>query len=72
MLIGHPAWPPPALLGGAFYVDTGGREAVKWLGLRDAGVRLGSARQRRIYLAVLATFIIVGGLAIALAIAELA
>lgn len=43
MLREHPLWPIAALVGGAFYVDTGGREAFKWLGLRGAAVRPGSA-----------------------------
>ncbi len=72
MLIAHPLWPVAALVGGAIYVDTGGREAFKWLGLREEGVRLGSAGQRRLYVGTLITFVIVGGLAIATAIIELA
>ena len=72
MLIGHPAWPFAALLGGGLHIDTGGREAFKWLGLRDAGIRLGSVSQRRLYVGTLISFILVGGLAIAIALIELA
>ena len=63
--------PIAALSGGAFYVDTGGREAFKWLALRDADVQLGSAGQRRLYVGALIAFVIIGGLGITTAIIEL-
>ena len=72
MLTGHPAWPLAALSGGAFFVDTGGREGFKWLACRDAGLRVGSAGQRRLYIGTLILLIGVGGLAIAMALFELA
>ena len=71
MLIGHSLWPAAALVGGALHIDTGGREAFKWLGLREAGIRLGSAGQQRLYVGTLVVFIVVGGLAVSTAVIEL-
>ncbi|MGI9556369.1 MAG: hypothetical protein ACR2N5_00345 [Solirubrobacterales bacterium] len=47
MLIDTSWWPWVALVAGGVYVDTGGREAAKVLGLRAEGIRVGTERERR-------------------------
>ena len=64
MLINHPWWPYAAMIGGATYVDTGGRETAKVLGLRQQGVRTGSPREHRLVISTFALFLGIGGLAI--------
>ena len=45
MLIDHWLWPYAAVIGGGVFVDAGGREAVKMLGLKERGVQIGSRRE---------------------------
>ena len=62
MLMGHRWWPAACLIAGGAYVDTGGREWAKVLGLRAHGVPIGSARERAVIYAAYA-YLILGGLA---------
>lgn len=48
MFIDHWFWPYAAMIGGGAFVDAGGREAAKVLGLRGQGVRTGSQREHRV------------------------
>ena len=70
MLIDHSWWPYLALIGGSVFVDTGGRQAIKLLGYRREDVRVGTVQDVRRALGVYALFVIVGGVAITLAIIE--
>jgi hypothetical protein len=72
MLADHSWWPQLALLGGAAYVDTGGREAAKLLALRGGGVRVGGEREQRTYLVGTAVMAAAGLAVIAVALRELA
>ena len=47
MLLDHSWWPYAAMIGGGTWVDTGGRELVKVLGLRDQAVRVGTTVEFR-------------------------
>lgn len=70
ILIDHPWWPYAAMIGGGATVDTGGREAAKAFGLRQQGIRTGSAAERRLAWGVFGYMILVGGLALTLGLAE--
>jgi hypothetical protein len=48
MLVGHPWAAPVALIAGGIYLDAGGREASKYIGLRENGVGVGSSRERAV------------------------
>lgn len=48
MLMGDPRAVPVALIAGGIYLDTGGREAAKFTGLRRNGIGVGSAKERTI------------------------
>ena len=54
MLIDHWLWPYAAMIGGGAFVDAGGREAAKVLGLKEKSVRVGSQRE---FLAATAAYI---------------
>jgi hypothetical protein len=71
MLLDHSWWPYAGLIGGGVYVDAGGREAVKYLGLRAHGVRVGTVNELRLGFGVFALLIIIGVLMIAISLAEL-
>ena len=49
MLINHPLWPMIALVGGAIYFDTAGREAAKILSFKHGGIKIGSPTQHRLF-----------------------
>ena len=51
MVIDHSWWPVISLIGGAIYLDTSGREAVKNLTFRHEGIRVGTAKQRQLFFA---------------------
>ena len=51
MLADHKAWPMLALLGGAIYLDTSGREAAKILSFRHEGMPMGTEKQQRVFFA---------------------
>ena len=71
MLIDGAWWPYLALIGGAVYLDTGGRQAIKLLGYRTEGVRVGTSQAVRRALGVYAVFVILGSIAIAMALIEI-
>lgn len=64
MLIDHAWWPYAAMIGGGAFVDTGGREAAKLMGLRQHGVRVGSPLEWRLGMGTFTYFMVAGGLAI--------
>ena len=70
MLTDNSWWPYLALIGGAVYIDTGGRQAIKLLGYRNEGVRVGTNQAVRRALTVYAVFLIVGLIAIVAALLE--
>ena len=61
MILDNSAWPLFALIGGAIYLDTAGREAVKNLSFKHEGVRMGSPKQYRLFFS---TYIIMAVLGI--------
>ncbi len=71
MLVDNDWWPYLALIGGAVYLDTGGRQAIKLLGYRQEGVRVGTSQAVRLALAVYAVFVIVGAIVISIALIEI-
>ena len=60
MLIDHSWWPYVAMIGGGLAADTGGREIVKYLGLRKHGVRMGTPTERRLLFSVMGLLSLVG------------
>jgi hypothetical protein len=60
MLVHHPWWPCLALVAGAVYVDTAGREAAKVLGLHTQGVKTGSRSEARLYFAFMGIMLLIG------------
>ncbi len=71
MLIDHSWWPYAALVGGGVWVDTGGREAAKWIGLRQHGEQLGSSTDQRVYIGGLCAIVALGVVAIVAGLVEL-
>lgn len=71
MLVGFDGWPYLGLLGGGAYIDAGGREAAKVLGLKAGKVRVGSPSALRLALAVFAFLIFAGLVMIAASLAAL-
>ncbi len=69
MLMNHWFWPYMALIGGGAFVDAGGREAAKVLGLNQKGVSTGSRREQRIIAGAFVFITAVGCLAIAVSLA---
>lgn len=63
MIINHQWWPILSLIGGAIYLDTSGREAVKNLSFRHEGFKTGTDRQQRIFFA---SYVVMAVIAIAL------
>ena len=51
MIANHGWWPVFALIGGAIYLDTAGREAAKILSFRHEGIKLGTPTQQKIFFA---------------------
>ena len=49
MIIDHNWWPIVALIGGAIYLDTSGREAAKNISFRHEGIRVGSEKQKSVF-----------------------
>ena len=60
MIIENNWWPIVALVGGAIYFDTAGREAAKILSLRKEGFRLGTPTQQRIFFSSYIVMAIIG------------
>lgn len=63
MIIDHKSWPIVALIGGAIYLDTSGREAAKYISLRHEGVKMGTEKQQRIFFS---TYMVMAVIAIVL------
>ncbi len=61
MVINNSAWPLIAFFGGAIYLDTAGREAVKILSFKHEGIRIGSPNQHKVFFS---TYFIMAVLAI--------
>ena len=72
ILLDHAWWPFVAMIGGGVFVDTGGREWAKYLGLRQEGVRTGSPSEQRALVIAYAGMILVGAIAIVAGLAEAA
>lgn len=70
ILLDHSWWPFAALIGGGVFVDTGGREWAKYLGLRQGGVRTGTPSERRALVIVYIIMIVVGAIAITAGLVE--
>ena len=51
MIINHEWWPIVSLIGGAIYLDTSGREAVKNISFRHEGIRTGTEKQKKVFFA---------------------
>ena len=51
MIINHEWWPIVSLIGGAIYLDTSGREAVKNISFRHEGIKTGTDKQQRTFFA---------------------
>ena len=71
MIIDHNWWPIAALVGGAIYLDTSGREAMKIISLRKEGFRLGSKNQQRVFFGSYIVMAIIGLFLIGYAISNL-
>ena len=63
MIIDHEWWPVVALIGGAIYFDTSGREAAKYISLRHEGIKMGTEKQQRIFFS---TYIVMAVISIGL------
>ena len=63
LVIDHDWWPIVALVGGAVYLDTAGREAIKHLVFRHEGYRVGTESQQRLFFA---SFFVMAAIAIPL------
>ena len=70
ILADHSWWPFVAMIGGGVFVDTGGREWAKYLGLRQEGVRTGSPSEQRALVIAYVAMIVVGALAIVAGLVE--
>ena len=51
MITNHGWWPIISLIGGAIYLDTAGREAMKNLSFRHEGIRVGTEKQQKTFFA---------------------
>ena len=71
MLFSHAVWPYLALIGGALYLDTGGRQYLKLAGLKAEGVRVGTRQNVRLALSVYLSFIAAGFAAIGIGLWQL-
>jgi len=49
MIFNHELWPIMSLIGGAIYLDSSGREAVKNISFRQEGVKTGTIKQQKIF-----------------------
>lgn len=72
MIIDHNWWPIVALIGGAIYLDTSGREAAKHISFRREGVRAGTEKQKSVFFGSYMLMAIIGVVLIAYSVKELA
>ena len=70
MLMNHAFWPYAAMIGGGVFVDAGGREAAKVLGLKGNGVRVGSRRNSLVAMAAYIYLVAAGCLSIGIGLFE--
>ena len=63
MIANHGWWPIISLIGGAIYLDTAGREAMKNLSFRHEGLRVGTEKQQKTFFA---SYLVMGVVAIVL------
>ena len=70
MLIDHWSWPYAAMISGGAFVDAGGREAFKVLGLTEQGVRVGSRGEFLLAMTVYAYLVAAGSLSIGIGLLE--
>ena len=49
MITDYKFWPIASLVGGAIYLDTSGREAVKIISFRHEGIKIGTEKQQKIF-----------------------
>ena len=71
MIIDNDWWPIIALVGGAIYLDTSGREAMKIISFRKEGVRLGTKKQQRVFFGSYIVMAIIGLILICFSVSEL-
>ena len=60
MIIDHHWWQIIALIGGAIYFDTSGREAAKFLSLKKEGIKLGTIKQQQMFFSSYIAMAVVG------------
>jgi len=60
MIFDHAWWPIVALLGGAIYFDTSGREAAKNISFKKEGIRLGNEKQQKVFFASYILMAVIG------------
>jgi len=72
MIIDHNWWPIVALIGGAIYLDTSGREAAKNISFRHEGIRVGSEKQKSVFFGSYILMAIIGVVLIVYSVRELA
>ena len=60
MIFDHVWWPIVALLGGAIYFDTSGREAAKNISFKKEGIRLGNEKQQKVFFASYILMAVIG------------
>ena len=71
MIIDHDWWPVIALIGGAIYLDTSGREAAKNFGFRHEGIRVGTEKQKKVFLGSYILMAVIGVVVIMYSVNEL-
>ena len=67
----HSGWPDIGLIGSGVCVDAGGCEGAQVRSLREQGVGVGPAKERRLAFKVFTCLMILGGLMIGTSLAEL-
>jgi len=60
MIVNHSMWPIIALIAGAIYFDTAGREAAKILSFKHEGLKIGPTKQQHLFFATYIVMAILG------------
>ena len=71
MIIDYEWWPIMSLIGGAIYLDTSGREAVKNISFRHEGIKVGTEKQKKLFFASYICMAIISAATIAYSVGEL-
>ena len=71
MIIDHDWWAIVALIGGAIYLDTSGREAAKNISFRREGIKIGTEKQQKVFFVSYIVMAIIGVALIAYSVGEL-